>query len=161
MIATDKQPHISESVKVTRIDIHLAGEEPDQHVVCVTHGVSRTTTVCEVPTKSKLGLCSRGEVLAPGDRPARPSSWCLILPPLNHLKAGRERFDKVVTGLLGLPGLINLTCAQYKSKLAIRAKTTWSLIKTGRGYHLGTSEYPRPSPHPSLSSDPLFPICPT
>jgi hypothetical protein len=161
MTATDKQPLISESVKVTRIDIHLAGEEPDQHIVRVTHGVSRTTTVCEVPTKSKSGLCSRDEVLAPDDRPARPSSWCLILPPLNHLKAGRERFDKVVTGLLGLPGLINPTCAQYKSKLAIRAKTTWSLIKTGGGYQLGTSKYPRPSPHRSLPSDPLFPICPT
>jgi hypothetical protein len=116
MTATDKQPLISESVKVTRIDIHLVGEEPDQHVVRVTHGISRMTTVCEVPTKLKLGLCSCDEVLAPGDRPARPSSWCLILPPLNHLEAGWEQFNKVVTGLLGLPGLINPTCAQYKIK---------------------------------------------
>jgi hypothetical protein len=29
MIATDKQPLISESVVVTRIDIHPTGEEPD------------------------------------------------------------------------------------------------------------------------------------
>jgi hypothetical protein len=160
MTATDKQPLISESVKVTRINIHLVGEEPDQHVVRVTHEISRMTTVCEVPTKLKLGLCSCDEVLAPGDRPARPSSWCLILPPLNHLEAGWEQFNKVVTGLLGLPGLINPTCAQYKSKLAIRAKMARSIINTGGGYHLGTSEYPQPSPHPSLPSDPLFPICP-
>jgi hypothetical protein len=29
MIATDKQPLISESVTVIRINIHLAGEEPN------------------------------------------------------------------------------------------------------------------------------------
>jgi hypothetical protein len=72
MTATDKQSLISKSVMVTRIDTHPVGEEPDQHAVRVTPGVSRTTTVCEVPTKSKLGLCSWDEVLAPSDtRPGR------------------------------------------------------------------------------------------
>jgi hypothetical protein len=30
----------------------------------------------------------------------------LIFPPLNHLEAGREWFEKVVIGLLGLPDSI-------------------------------------------------------
>jgi hypothetical protein len=36
---------------------------------------------------------------------------------------------------------------------------TWTLIDTGGGYHPRTSEQPRPSPHPSLPSGPLSPIC--
>jgi hypothetical protein len=34
----------------------------------------------------------------------------------------------------------NLTSGQYKSKLAIGAKMMRSLIDTGMGYYLGTSE---------------------
>jgi hypothetical protein len=60
-----------------QIGVHPTREEPDQHVVCVTPGVSRMTTVHEVPTKSKSGLCSRDEVLAPSDHSARPSSWAV------------------------------------------------------------------------------------
>jgi hypothetical protein len=72
MSAIDTRSLISESVAATRIDIHPAGEEPDQHIVRATPGVSRTTTVCEVHTKSKSGLCSRDEVLATSDtRPDR------------------------------------------------------------------------------------------
>jgi hypothetical protein len=57
---------------MTRIDIYHAGEEPDQHVVRVTPGVSCTTTVREVPTKSKSDPCSWDEVLALSDvRPGR------------------------------------------------------------------------------------------
>jgi hypothetical protein len=41
----------------------------------VTLWVSRTITVREVPTKSKSGLCSRDEALAPNDHPAWLSSW--------------------------------------------------------------------------------------
>jgi hypothetical protein len=72
--SNDKQPLISESVAVIQIGVHPAGEDPNQHVIHVTPRVSRTTTVREVPTKSKSGLCSRDEVLAPSDRLARPSS---------------------------------------------------------------------------------------
>jgi hypothetical protein len=36
MTTTDKLPLITESVTVTRIDIHPAGEEPDQHVIRLT-----------------------------------------------------------------------------------------------------------------------------
>jgi hypothetical protein len=75
MIVTSKRSLISESDAAIQIDIHHAGEEPNQHVVHVTHWVSRTTTIREVPTRSKLGPCSRDEVLAPSDRPAWPSSW--------------------------------------------------------------------------------------
>jgi hypothetical protein len=72
MTATDKRSLIFESVVVTRIDIHPVGEESNEHVICVIPGVSRMTTVCEVPTKSKSFLCSRDEVLAPSDtRPDR------------------------------------------------------------------------------------------
>jgi hypothetical protein len=75
MTATDKRSLISESVAATRINIHPAGEEPDQHVICVALGIQRTTTVRKAPTKSKSNPCSRDEVLAPSDRPAQPSSW--------------------------------------------------------------------------------------
>jgi hypothetical protein len=52
---------------VIRIDIYYTGEELDQHIVHATPGVSRTTTVCEIPTKSKSISCSWDEVLAPRD----------------------------------------------------------------------------------------------
>jgi hypothetical protein len=71
-------PLISESVVVIRIDIHPAGEEPDQYIVHLASQVSRMTTVCKVPTKSKVGPYSQDEVLAPSDRLARPSSWAAL-----------------------------------------------------------------------------------
>jgi hypothetical protein len=85
----DKQPLISESVTVTQIDIHSVGEEPDKHVVRAAPRVSHTTTICEVPTKSKSGICSQDEVLAltdawPGCHPGLPHSPCN-----NHLEVGR------------------------------------------------------------------------
>jgi hypothetical protein len=63
----DKWSLISESVTAIRINIHPAEEEPDQHIVRVTPGVSCTTMVHDVSTKSKSGLCSWDEVLAPSD----------------------------------------------------------------------------------------------
>jgi hypothetical protein len=60
---------------VIQIDVHTVEEEPDQHVVHLASWVSRTITVREVPTKLELVPCSWDEVLAPSDRPARPSSW--------------------------------------------------------------------------------------
>jgi hypothetical protein len=102
MTTTDKRSLISESVAVIQIDIHLVGKEPDWHIVRVAPGVSRTTTVGEVYTKSKSGLCSRDEVLAPSD--ARLGHH-LELPhsPSNKPPQSREgQFDKVVPGLLGL-----------------------------------------------------------
>jgi hypothetical protein len=70
----DMRSLISKSVTVIRIGLHLAGEEPDQHVIHVAPRVSRTTTIHEVPSKSKSGLCSRDEVLAPSDHSAQASS---------------------------------------------------------------------------------------
>jgi hypothetical protein len=35
MAAMSKRPLITESVAVIRIGVHSAGEEPDQHIVCV------------------------------------------------------------------------------------------------------------------------------
>jgi hypothetical protein len=70
-----KQLLISESVTEIQIGVHPAGEEPNQHVICVASRVSRMTTFHEDPTRLKLGRCSRDEVLAPSDRLAQPSSW--------------------------------------------------------------------------------------
>jgi hypothetical protein len=69
MTTMDKRSLRSESVTVIQIDIHPAGEEPDQHVIRVTPPprVLRMTTICEVPTKSKLDPCSRDEILTPSD----------------------------------------------------------------------------------------------
>jgi hypothetical protein len=85
---------------------------------------------------SALGIMSwLLAIIRPGRHPRLPHS------PSDKPPQSREgRFDKVVTGLLGLPGPINPTCGQYKSSLAIGAKMTWSLINTGEGYHIGTSE---------------------
>jgi hypothetical protein len=79
MTVTDKQSLIFVSVMVIRIDIHPTEEEPDQHIVRVALEVSRTTTVCEVPTKLKSGVCSQDEVFAhsnarPGHYPRLPHS---------------------------------------------------------------------------------------
>jgi hypothetical protein len=87
---------------VIQIGVHPIGEKPDQHIVRATPGVSRTTTIRKVPTKSKSGSCSRDEVLTssdarPGRHPGLPHS------PSNKLPQSREVwFNKVVTGLLGL-----------------------------------------------------------
>jgi hypothetical protein len=70
-----KWPLIFESAAVIRIGMHLVGEEHDQHVIRVAHRVSCTTTFRGLPTRLKSGICSRDEILAPSDRPARPSFW--------------------------------------------------------------------------------------
>jgi hypothetical protein len=69
-------------------------------------GVSRMTTVSEVPTKSKSGPCSQDEVLAPSDaRPGRHSG----LSHSSSNKPPRRRevwLDKVISRLLSLSGPI-------------------------------------------------------
>jgi hypothetical protein len=65
---------MSESVIAIQISVYPVREEPDRQIVRMAPWVSRTTTIHEVPTKSNLGPCSRDEVLAPSDRPARPLS---------------------------------------------------------------------------------------
>jgi hypothetical protein len=70
MIAMIKRSLISGSVAMVRIGVHPAGEEPDQYVIHVAPRVSHKTTVHKVPTRSKLGLCSWDEVLAPSDHPS-------------------------------------------------------------------------------------------
>jgi hypothetical protein len=66
MTATDKRPLISKSVTAIRVNVHHVREKPDRHVIRVAPWVSHKTTVCEVPTKSKSGLCSWDEVLVVG-----------------------------------------------------------------------------------------------
>jgi hypothetical protein len=59
---------------VIQVSVHPVGEEPEQHVIRVAPRVSCMITIHEVRTKSKLGLSSQDEVVAPSDRPPRPSS---------------------------------------------------------------------------------------
>jgi hypothetical protein len=75
MTTMDRRSLIFKSVTVIRINIDLAGEEPDRHVIRMTPRVSHTTTVRGVPTKLKLGPYSQDEVLAPIDCLVWPSSW--------------------------------------------------------------------------------------
>jgi hypothetical protein len=74
MIGMSKRSLISKSVAAIRIGIHPAGEQPNQHIVCVAPQVSHMTTLHEVHTKLKSGHCSQDEVLDPSDRLAQPSS---------------------------------------------------------------------------------------
>jgi hypothetical protein len=84
----------------------------------------------------------------------------LIPPPTTSLRQG-VWFGKVVTGLLRLPGPIKLDMwSVHNTRLAIGTKMARPLTNTGGGYNLGTLEFPRPSPHPSLLSEPLSPNCP-
>jgi hypothetical protein len=87
---------------VIQIDIHPAGEEHDQHIVRMTPGVSRMTTIRKVPIKSKSGPCSWDEVLAHSD--ARPGHHHgLPHSPFNKPPRNREvQLDEVVNRLLGL-----------------------------------------------------------
>jgi hypothetical protein len=107
---------------VIRIDVHLAREELNQHVVRLASRVSHMTIVYEIPTKSKLGHCSRMKswppaIVWPSRHHGLPHS------PSNRSPRSREvRFDKIVTRLLGLSGPINLICDQYKSKLVQRVQ---------------------------------------
>jgi hypothetical protein len=78
MTATDKQSLISESGMAIQISVHHAGKEPDRYVIRVAPGVSRMTTVREVPNKSKSGLYSRDEVLTPSN------TWPDRHPSLPH-----------------------------------------------------------------------------
>jgi hypothetical protein len=101
-------------------------------------GVSRTITVGDVPTKSKSGLCSRDEVLAPCN--ARPDSHSgLPHSPTNKPPRSKEgQFDKVVTGLLGLSGPIKLDMRSVQIKACHWSQNDRSLIDIDVGYHIGT-----------------------
>jgi hypothetical protein len=114
MTTTSKRSLIFESVTMIRISIHPTGEGPNQHIICVAPRVSCTTIV---PTRSKLGLCSRDEVLAPSDRPTRPSSWAASFSLHKPPQSREGQFNKVVTKLLGLLGPIkpDMRSVQFKS----------------------------------------------
>jgi hypothetical protein len=84
----DKRSFKSESVVVIRIGVDPAGEEPDQHVVHLASRVLHTRTLREVPTKSKLGPCSRMKFWPPVIiRPER----CRGLPHSPSNKPPRSR----------------------------------------------------------------------
>jgi hypothetical protein len=102
MTTTSKWSLISQSVVMIRIDVHLAGEEPDQHVVRVAPWDSRTTTFRKVHTKSKSGLCYRDEIPVPSDRLAPPSSWVTSFSLHKPPRCREGWFNNVVTTLLDL-----------------------------------------------------------
>jgi hypothetical protein len=97
-------------------------DDCNRQVVRVAPGDSHTTTVREVPTKSNSGLCSRDEVLAPSN--ARPDHHSgLPHSPSNKPPRSREeRFDKVVTRLLGLSGPITPDMQSVQIKACHRGK---------------------------------------
>jgi hypothetical protein len=142
MTAMSKRSLISKSVVVIRTGIHPIGEEPDDHVICVAPRVSRTTTMHEVPTRSKLGLYSRDEVLTPSDCPTAWASSCVSHSSSNKPPQSRKRrFDKVVTKLLCLPGSIKPDMRSVQIKACpLGNKTMRTLINTGWIYHLETLE---------------------
>jgi hypothetical protein len=129
MAATDKRSLISKSVMAIQIGVHLVGEEPDRHILRVAPGVSHMKTFYEVPTKSKSGICSRDEVLAPSD--AQPG---------RHPRLPHSPSNKVVPGLLGLLSHIKPDKWSLQIKACHRGQTARSLIDTGGDHHLGTLE---------------------
>jgi hypothetical protein len=144
----DKRSLISESVVMIQISVHLAREEPNRHIIHVAPGVSRMTNTRKVPTKSNLGPCSRDEVLASSDSLARPSSWAasFSLQQTTSKQGGMIWQTSYWATRFTWPH--KPTCSHYKSRLAIGAKTMWSLIDTGGGYHLGIATTQSP-PFPS------------
>jgi hypothetical protein len=104
MTTMSKRSAISESVAVIQIGVHSVGEEPDQRIIRVAPQVSRTTTVCEVPTKSKSGPCSRDEVLAPSDCPSGLHPRLPHSPSTKPPRSREVQFNKEVTKLLGYRG---------------------------------------------------------
>jgi hypothetical protein len=63
MTAMDKLSLITESVTVTRIDIHPAGKNLTNMPYAWLSEALTYDNHSQVPTKSKLGTCSRDEVL--------------------------------------------------------------------------------------------------
>jgi hypothetical protein len=78
MTVTDKSLLITESVTVTRIEIHPAGEEPDQHAICW----------CNTPTTLGLSVVTPdmplGSYTSPTDQPY--SFMCTFVLTYAHLK---------------------------------------------------------------------------
>jgi hypothetical protein len=153
----DKLSLITECVTTTWTDIHHARKRtwPTQHTIDSqmlsrmtsrgSHGDSNwytpfkgrnliNTPYAWLPEALtyfiKISPLSMGEVLALG----------LIPPPTTSLRQG-VRFDKVVTGLLVLPGPIKPDVRSVQnSRLAIRIKMMRSLTDTDGAYHVETSK---------------------
>jgi hypothetical protein len=85
------------------------------------------TTICEVPTLSKLIPCPRVK------------SWPSAHSPSHHILKAGVWFSEGVTRLLGLLGPIKPDMwPVHNSRLAIGAKMTQSLTDTDDGYHIET-----------------------
>jgi hypothetical protein len=100
MTIMSKRPLKTESAMVSCFGVHPTGGQPDNTLYAcpLRHHVQFHI----VPTRSKVGPCTRDEVLVPSNSSARPSSW-LPHPPSIKLPWSREVwFNKVVTKILGL-----------------------------------------------------------
>jgi hypothetical protein len=101
------------------MDVHPAGEEPDN----TSYAWPLGSHVWQPSVKS---LLSQNRALAPGiinlcsQRSSSPVVilGCLILPPINHLKAGRYGSKKKLLSYSVYRAPYNPTCGQYKLKHA-------------------------------------------
>jgi hypothetical protein len=95
-------------------------------------------------------------VIVRPDRHSRLPHSTSTKPP----RSREVRFDKVVTKLLGLPGPTKSDMRPIQLKPCPPGpKRHGCLIDTDCGYHIETSEFPLATPHPSLTSAPISPIC--
>jgi hypothetical protein len=74
MTGTNKRSLISESVMMIQIDVHPAGDEPDQHNVRLASWVSRMTTVRESVLSQAWAPAPEMKSWPPGSS-GWPSSW--------------------------------------------------------------------------------------
>jgi hypothetical protein len=131
MTATDKLPLITESVAVTRIDIHPAREEPNQHAIRLTPGGSHIRQ----PFAKSL-LCQNWSPTHGWSLGSRPHS-----PSHNILKArGAVRWSSYKATRLTGPHK-NMTCGQYTTQgLPSGPKMAQTLTDMDGYYHIETSK---------------------
>jgi hypothetical protein len=123
-------------VAVIQIDVHLAGEKPDQHATYGSHSnpctpsvrflqaVLYVTTFHWLPWSWNRPLHPE-EVLATKDRLDRPSSWVTsFLLPCDSPGVGKRDFGPMVTQLHQLTGPITLACDRYVQYLLTGANRT-------------------------------------
>jgi hypothetical protein len=104
----------------------------------------------------KSDCCSQDEVLAPSDTwPGHHPGASLSFQQATSNQG--VRFDKVVTGLLGLSGPTKRDVRSVQIKACHQGQNDRSIINTDGGYHTGTSAQPQYCPRPSLLSVPLIP----
>jgi hypothetical protein len=160
MMATDKRSLISETVTVTRIDIHPTGERiwptcrssghwgltHHNHLWCLYY--------------AKIGLLLPGWSLGSQWYLAWPSSWCLTLLPTSHLKS-RGAIRQSSYGATRLIGPHKTRCA-VSTNQSLPSGPKWPVYNQHRWglphRNLSTATILSPSFPFECSTDP--PTCP-